>query len=1039
MKRITYISAHVLTFCLIVICNIAFSQTTPDPGLNGPYTVLQQDYDLGDLAFDPPTFPDDVEVIGRVYYPSDMSSGPFPVLVFLHGRHETCYDPGNNSSNSSWPCSGGDEMIPSYQGYDYLAQKMASHGYIVISVSANAINATDNDVTDYGMRARGELVQHHLDLWNTYNTVGGGPFGTLFVGKLDLSRVGTMGHSRGGEGVVEHALLNIEQGSPYGVKAVLTLAPVDFARKTLVNIPLMNVAPYCDGDVSNLQGIHYYDDTRYLDPNDEAPKHSVLMMGANHNYYNTVWTPATFPAGSADDWDYEDWMGTDPYCSESVSGNGRLDPPTQQAALTAYLCAFFRRYVGEETQFAPILETDDVVPPVSSLLNSDQVFMSYHPANSKRLDVNRMTSTSCETENTLMGAAGQTGLVNYGICSGYCLSGGTAQEPHGSSGLSLSQLQIGWNSAADNYTNTLPDGFNDLTQFNALQFRAGVNFEDYTATADLNFSVQLIDSYGATATQTVSSHSSVLFAPPGTLNNTLPKLLHNTIKIDLASFTGIDMTSVSQIRFLFNQSAVGAIMISDIILSSANEVSFPPVANFSANVTETCTGQVTFTDNSVFSPDTWTWDFGDGTTSDVESPLHVYSENGVYTVKLVVENAAGADSITKYSYVTVNRPDAPFVNGDEVCPGEMAFLSATSGSAGLLSWYDSEAGGMVVATGGAYNPVVDNTTSWFVEEEVVGMQYSVGPPDNTFGSGGNFNSNDLRGIFFDAYDFFTLESVKVYSASAGNRTIEVLDGDGGNVIHSYTVYIGSGEQVVPLGFFIAPYSGYYLKVTGSLIDLFRINDGSPTYPYTVPGLVSLTGSNVAGQELDFYYYFFDWKVREKSCISLRAEVTAVVNPLPAVTVSDDVTITIGGSTILNASGGVTYTWSPSAGLSSSTVSNPVASPTETTLYTVTVTDENGCSDTASVLVTVVPVGIETIENERITISPNPATTSVKIIATEEILMTEVFSADGRKIALFRNESRRNIQEIEFKDLARGVYYLKVITVKNSGVKRIALE
>ena len=104
------------------------------------------------------------------------------------------------------------------------------------------------------MQARGELLQHHLDLWNDWNTVGGDPFGTMFVGKLDMDHIGTLGHSRGGEGVIFHALYNRSLGSPYGIDAVLTLAPVDFNRQTLTGIPLLNVAPYCDGDVSDLQG-----------------------------------------------------------------------------------------------------------------------------------------------------------------------------------------------------------------------------------------------------------------------------------------------------------------------------------------------------------------------------------------------------------------------------------------------------------------------------------------------------------------------------------------------------------------------------------------------------------------------------------------------------------------------------------------------------------------------------------------------------------------------------------------------------------------
>ena len=55
---------------------------------------------------------------------------------------------------------------------------------------------------------------------------------------------------------------------------------------------------------------------------------------------------------------------------------------------------------------------------------------------------------------------------------------------------------------------------------------------------------------------------------------------------------------------------------------------------------------------------------------------------------------------------------------------------------------------------------------------------------------------------------------------------------------------------------------------------------------------------------------------------------------------------------LNATGGVAYEWSPSAGLDDHTIVNPVANPSTTTTYTVTVTGANGCTDTDDVTITV---------------------------------------------------------------------------------------
>ena len=82
----------------------------------------------------------------------------------------------------------------------------------------------------------------------------------------------------------------------------------------------------------------------------------------------------------------------------------------------------------------------------------------------------------------------------------------------------------------------------------------------------------------------------------------------------------------------FNGSASGSIFVSDLLISSDENVYLPPVADFSVNVTTTCTGMVQFTDNTMLFPEEWLWDFGDGTTSDEQNPSHTYYTSGDYTV-----------------------------------------------------------------------------------------------------------------------------------------------------------------------------------------------------------------------------------------------------------------------------------------------------------------------------------------------------------------------------------------------------------------------
>ena len=545
-----------------------------DPGTAGPLAVTVQQYDYGDTAFTPTGFPGPVELRAEVYRPTNLSGGPFPLVIFLHGRHITC------TSGLQWPCTGGATPIPSHQGYAYIGNILASHGYIVVSISANGINARDNSVFDLGAQARAELIQRHLDQWNTFNTSGAAPFGTTFVGRVDLDNVGTMGHSRGGEGVMRHYLYNQSLGSPYNIRAVFPLAPVDFNRPIINNVPFQVLLPYCDGDVSDLQGVHFYDDARYSDPGDLAPKHTLLVMGANHNFYNTVWTSGFVGAG-------DDWGGVigDTHCDQGRPR--RLTASEQRGTGLAYITGFFRRYLGGETQFDPMLKGDVPAPPSAT---TNDLLLSYHAPDSptERRDVNRVLVASNLTTNTLGGAVTTSGFTPNDLCGGtfpdsVCLPGqANFRQPHTtpsarSSMPGMVQLRGGWSSGSANYTNNLPAGTRDVSGFLALQFRAGVNFDDPRNTGvPVNFTVRLTDGTGAFADTTVGAHSDALFYPPGSFVGEVPKVVLNTVRIPLSAFGGINLSDVRSIQFRFNQTSSGALLITDLAFAdSGTPPSFP--------------------------------------------------------------------------------------------------------------------------------------------------------------------------------------------------------------------------------------------------------------------------------------------------------------------------------------------------------------------------------------------------------------------------------------------------------------------------------
>lgn len=116
-----------------------------------------------------------------------------------------------------------------------------------------------------------------------------------------------------------------------------------------------------------------------------------------------------------------------------------------------------------------------------------------------------------------------------------------------------------------------------------------------------------------------------------------------------------------------------------------------PVANFSASPTSGCSPLVvTFKDQSSGDPKFWNWEFGNGQLSNVQNPVVVFPQPGIYSVKLVVKNGNGTHGITKDSFVVVNAsPVADFTANVSIgCnPVNVQFTDrSTDGGRGIASW-----------------------------------------------------------------------------------------------------------------------------------------------------------------------------------------------------------------------------------------------------------------------------------------------------------------------------------------------------------------
>ncbi|MGJ5894913.1 hypothetical protein ACSCBZ_23625 [Streptomyces niveiscabiei] len=333
-----------------------------DPGKPGPYRTTRGEYSLPSVKL--PGFKVPVEMRGLVIAPKG-AAGKRPVALFLHGRHSTCFKPGggDDATTGDWPCAKGFKEIPSYQGYVKDQQLLASQGYVTVSVSANGINGQDWEAEDAGAQARSSLVRRHLADWAAWAAKpSSAPAVVRSAPKTDLSKVLLVGHSRGGEGVNRAAMDSLyppppaEDGAPgkarWHISGTVLIGPTIFGQNPVADVPSATILPGCDGDVSDLQGEVYVDGTRGVS-NGKALHSAVYVAGANHNYFNTEWTPGKAQAPAWDD------FGSDPDQPDPVCTPGkatRLTADQQHQAGAVYIAAAARLFVGGDDRVRPLLD-----------------------------------------------------------------------------------------------------------------------------------------------------------------------------------------------------------------------------------------------------------------------------------------------------------------------------------------------------------------------------------------------------------------------------------------------------------------------------------------------------------------------------------------------------------------------------------------------------------------------------------------------------------------------------------------------------------
>lgn len=406
-----------------------------------------------------------------------------------------------------------------------------------------------------------------------------------------------------------------------------------------------------------------------------------------------------------------------------------------------------------------------------------------------------------------------------------------------------------------------------------------------------------------------------------------------------------------------------SIAIDDVVISGDPlATADAPVADFVFAPTSTCIDQnIVFTDASTNNAGaTYDWNFGPNATpqtANTPGPHTVtFSALGDQTVSLTVTNAEGSSTSTQ----TVTVTPGPTVTASpdvQICDGGSTIISATG--AGAYTWDN----GLGIGAQHSVSPTV--TTTYIVTgvdaqgcsgtDSVTVVVEGVGPTLTTssidavcFGT-----STGQASVVAEGNDPFTYSWAPLGGNQAtasnlfpGNYTVAVTDANGctstGNVTVGSPTQIQANATITNTdcnqnngAILLDPSGGNgnysYAWLPGGTTGQLIANIGAGNYQVTI------TDGNACSQQFNFVVDFND------------DFIVSINPPSASINYQEFVQLT---STVTPAVSGATYSWTPTQGLSCTNCPNPIASPTETTTYTLTVTAPNGCSQSAQVFIEV---------------------------------------------------------------------------------------
>lgn len=374
--------------------------------------------------------------------------------------------------------------------------------------------------------------------------------------------------------------------------------------------------------------------------------------------------------------------------------------------------------------------------------------------------------------------------------------------------------------------------------------------------------------------------------------------------------------------------------------------------NFTGTASGTCIWQQTWT------PNYWKWDFGDGQTSNLQNPVHVYGSPGTYNVKLIV--GCPKDSITKTVIIspTVTVTTSLTNSSCAASNGTGTAMPAGGSSPYTYSWSNGQTTG--TATGlsaGTYTVAVRDANGCIGQKTITinasgTLTAGITPTNKTCTVAGSAISTPSGGTPGYTYSWSNGQTTQTATnLSAGTYTVKITDAAGCSLTQS--VSITQPAAIVPV------ISSGKQATCGLNNGNSTVTTSGGTAPYTYNWNNGQTTQTATGLGAGNYTV----TVRDANgCSSTQKAVITTIPPSSFTVTSTNGTCGNGGSATVTATGGTipfTYSWS---GMSQTTNSVSAISAGN---YTIMVTDANGCSSTKTVTITDTP----SLASATFTVSP----------------------------------------------------------------------